>query len=359
MEPIRLSGLAPARGRRVGAAAPADRAPAGRAPAGRAPAGRTPAGLATVGLATVVLAALLLSLPGAARAQDGAAGETAELVEALRDLIEKGRSERLADPWYLRELEDLAARYDRPWQRLLLSDDFSGRGATPEAPWQVTEPEWMVDWRHGLRSVVTPPAPPAETAGRERGGDSVEDAAKQIIGGLLQEALRGEQGERRQDREQQPAAPADDPDFAAVTARVAITNAFALEVELSRRALAEVTAPRLELGVYQGERIDAGYRLVVMPGDGGTEVRLLKLSPRGTVSTLEKATADATLADGAAHRLAWTRDRGGRMEVSLNGTTLFSLRDRGYNDPFDGLVAINGGGDFALRRVALKGTPAG
>jgi hypothetical protein len=330
---------------------------------------RRRAGLA--GPAAAALLALCLAGPAPAQAQE-AQDETARLVEQLRGLIERGRAERLADPFFLRELETLVSRYDWPWQTTVLSSDFSGRDPAPPAPWQVSEPEWLVDWRFGLRSVVTPPRPaqaqPQPQAGQQN--RTAEEAAVEIIGGLLQGVLQGQRGQQGQQQQAaQPAQPADDPGYAAVRAPVGFANAFAVTADLTQRTLPDVAAPRFELGVYQGQDIQAGYRLVLMPQSGagqadggqadggqagGPTLALLKLTPRGTSSTLEQTSQPLDLVDGHAHRLVWTRGRDGQMSVSLDGQELFAVLDRGYNDPFDGLVALNGGGDFAMQQVLVQ-----
>ncbi len=309
-----------------------------------------------------------LAVPGPAAAQDATA-KAEQLIDELRALIEQGRQQRAADRAYLQELEDLVARYDWPWQRTLLADDFSQEGPAPAAPWRVIEPEWRLDWRHGLRSVVRPPAqaqgqaqPQAQQRQEEQRQPTAEEAAKQIIGGLLQEALRGRDGQREQSSaEQQPQQSTDDPGYAAVQAPLNLPNAFAVTLQVSRRALGEVAQPRLDVGVYQGQRTDTGYRLVLRPGagDGAASLSLLKLGTGGTSSTLEIWNGDLGLAGDQARTLQWTRDRQGRMQVALDGQTVFSVVDRGYNDPFDGVVVINSGGDFALRQARVQAVPQG
>lgn len=272
------------------------------------------------------------------------------LIDELNTLLERGERDRLIDPWFLRDLRAALDRYDWPWRRELLFDDFSGQGPGPDAPWRVTRGEMLLDWRHGLRSVVEFAASAPQAADRDdraRQGD----AAQQLLGAILQQALRPRNGDAEADT-----APAKN-DAAAAQAVTPITNAFAIAVEFSMRPLARGRADGFELGPYQGADARAGYRLsyaVDAEGTGG-EFRLLSLSPRGGVATLETGRETVDLVDGAPHRLVWTRDRDGSMTVSMDDREILRVRDRGFRDPFDGLVLVNRGGDLALRSIRIEG----
>jgi hypothetical protein len=290
-------------------------------------------------IALFALGVAAASVPAPATAQESA-DPVQGLVNELRGELDRAEQERLIDPWFLRDLRELLDRYDWPWQNRLLSDDFSGRGPGPDAPWQVTAGEFLIDWRYGLRSVIEPP--------RQAQTSAEQDPTKALIGTLLQQALTGQQGS------QQAAA---EPTFAAMIAPVPISNAFAMEVELSSRAVAE-SQGRFELGPYQGEAANAGYRLAYTPGApaGSPSLELLRVSPRGTVSTLEFHDQPLNLEDGQPHTLTWTRDRAGAMSVHLDGQQLIQATDRGFRETFEGLAVVNSGGDYALRRIVVDGT---
>ena len=311
-------------------------------------------------------AALLLAIalaPAPSLAQATNQDELGQMIDELRTLLDKGERERLADPWFLRDLRAVVDRYDWPWRKRLLSDDFSTRGPQPAKPWVVTAGEFLIDWRHGLRSVVQPPAPSQASgqAGSQQGGQmSSQDAAKALFGSILQQALG--QGQQQQQGQQQgsgqTAGAPPDPGFAAVVAPIRISNAFAIKVSLSERPVDRLSLGRLELGPYQGQAAQAGYRLVYSPtaAPGTPSLELIRVSGRGTSSTLELTDAKLGLGDGAVHELLWTRDRGGQMVVSLDGKALFTVTDRSFRDPFDGFSVVNAGGDYALRQVVIDGT---
>ena len=249
-------------------------------------------------IALFALVVAAASAPAPATAQESA-DPIQGLVSELRSELDRAEKERLIDPWFLRDLRRLLDSYDWPWQNRILSDEFSGRGPGPDAPWQVTAGEFLIDWRYGLRSVITPP-PQAQT-------QSGQDPAQTLIGALLQQALTGQQGS------QQTATTAE-PTFAAMIAPVPISNAFAIEIELSSRSVSG-SQGRFEFGPYQGSAANAGYRLAYTPGApaGSPSLVLLRVSSRGTVSTLEFHDQPLNLQDGQGHVITWTRDRGGNM----------------------------------------------
>lgn len=308
--------------------------------------------IASLAFAAIAAGAATWSGPAAAQT-DPATGDQQlrALIKELGEQFDRGERERLIDPWYLRDLRKVLSRYENPWDKRLFGDDFSGRGPQPDPPWQVTAGEFLIDWRYGLRSVIEAPAPaqaPAETQKRE----SDKDQVKQLFGQLLQQTLQGQQ-----QQEQQAAAPAK-PSYAAAIAPVKITNAFALRLELTSRTVPGVAKPRFEFGPYQGANASAGYRLAYNPGaaGGAASLELLRLSARGTISTIELTDKPLKLEDGQSHVIEWTRDRGGRMVVKLDGAQLMDVTDRSFRDAFDGIALVNGGGDYALRGITVDGT---
>ena len=303
------------------------------------------------GLALAVFAAGATSWSGPAAAQaDPAVGDPQlrVLLKELNELFDRGERERLIDPWYLRDLRKVLGRYENPWDKRLFSDDFSGRGPQPDPPWQVTAGEFLIDWRYGLRSVIEAPAPtPAETQERGAGKDPI----KQLFGQFLKQTLQGRQ-------DQQPAAPPVAPTYAAAIVPVRITNAFSLRLELTARLVPGVAEPRFEFGPYQGANASAGYRLAYNPGAraGAPSLELLRLSSRGGVSTVELTDKPLKFEDGKPHVIEWSRDRGGRMVVKVDGAQVMEVTDRSFRDPFDGIALVNSGGDYALRSITVDGT---
>ena len=300
--------------------------------------------IACLALAAFAAGATILSGPAAAQTEPAAEDQQLKaLLKELGEQFDRGEKERLIDPWYLRDLRKLLGRYENTWDTVLFTDDFSGRGPQPDPPWQVTAGEFLIDWRYGLRSVIEAPAPAAERK-------SNQDPVKQLFGQFLQQTLQGNQ-------QQQAAPPPAAPTYAAAIAPTRITNAFALRLELTARLVPGVSEPRFEFGPYQGTNASAGYRLAYNPGatGGAPSLELLRLSSRGT-STLDLTNKALKFEDGQSHVIEWSRDRGGRMVIRVDGAELISVTDRSFRDPFDGIALVNGGGDYALRSIAVAGT---
>ena len=74
-----------------------------------------------------------------------------ELIDALNKLIDEAERARAADPRFLRDLRDLANRYDWPWRVMVLRDDFRDGDFTKGPRWTVKAGEYYIDWRDGLK----------------------------------------------------------------------------------------------------------------------------------------------------------------------------------------------------------------
>jgi hypothetical protein len=308
-------------------------------------------------MAVALTAPLLATAPAPALAQEGAGdGDNMHaLIKEMKALLDKGEKERLIDPWFLRDLRKAIGRYENPWRKRLLSDDFSGRGPQPDPPWKVTAGEFLIDWRHGLRAVVEKQAPPKQQTTQTQEKSSDKDQVKQLFGQILQQTLSGEEKKKA---EPEPEPQAAGPGFAAAVAAVKITNAFALRLEMTARPIQDGGDNRFEFGPFQGAGASAGYRLAYMAGAaaGAPTLELVSLSSRGTSSLLEVYDKPLKLEDGKAHVIEWTRDTGGVMAVRVDGAEIMSVSDRRFRDAFDGLAVINSGGDYALRSITVDGT---
>lgn len=297
--------------------------------------------------------------------QSGGAGgdRLQQLLDELKVQLDRAEKERLADPWFLRDLRNVVGKYDYPWRRQILFDEFSGSGPQPGPPWQVTAGEFLIDWRHGLRSVVRPAAKPQTQEQQpqqptQKSGEG--KLAKQLLGTILQQAIGPKpqgQTESQGGGQQQTTGPAQ-PAFAAVIAPVTISNAFAVDVQLTSRPMDGLVDGRLEFGPYQGTDESAGYRLAYIPDApaGSASLELLRLSSTGGIATLELYPNPVNLADGQVHTLLWTRDSAGAMAVKLDGQELIRVTDRSFRDPFSGFAIVNSGGDYAIRSIKIDGT---
>lgn len=293
--------------------------------------------------------------PGYDRPKDD--GRLDELTKSLNTLLDKGERERLADPWFLKELRELVARYHQPWSRTLLSDDFSARGTKPKQPWRIVSGEYRVDWRYGLRSIVRPTERSAAAAQPDTSSQNQQgDAVQQLFGALLNQALKGAQNRDQNTSGNKTASQVDQRASAEIQAAFPLSNSFSITGDLTVRPFDGADGARFGLGVYQGQK-GAGYRLILAnnASKGETRLRLIRVNGRGGVSVIDQVQVKFSFDPEDPTPLTWTRGTNGDMTVSIQGQAILQTSDRAFKDPFDGFFIRNRRGDIALRRIQIDG----
>ena len=223
---------------------------------------------------------------------------------------------------------------------MVLSDRFEDGDFTDNPAWTVTQGRYWVERGWGLRSAVKAGA--AAQSAPQPEPRKGRDAAAAIFGRILQQAIdpEGKLG----GGQTAGGAPA-----TAIQIVLALTNAFAVEIDLSSWS----AEGRLEIGPYQGAPKGAeraqGYVLAYTPGG---ELELLRVSPRGS-SIIDRRTGLVALEDKKTHRLLWTRNADGLMTVSIDGREVLKASDKAFRGPFDGLRIVNQGGDYIFKRIAV------
>ena len=212
----------------------------------------------------------------------------------------------------------------------------------------MTAGRYWVEKGWGLRSLIEPGQAVAQSAAKRPRG---RDAAIAILGAVLNRAAGNDRGGET------ATAPSAAPAVATIQTAARITNAFAIEFELSSwrdkgngRGQGQRQAGKFEIGPYQGNGA-AGYRLAYRPGG---DFELLRVSPRGT--SIIDAAAAAALEDKKPHTIEWTRRADGVMTVTVDGKQIISATDRGIRQGFAGLRISNRGGDYIVKRIAVYGT---
>ncbi|MFY0990596.1 peptidoglycan-binding protein [Halomonas sp. C05BenzN] len=239
----------------------------------------------------------------------------------------------------LRETERQASAEPPPAAepRVALQDDFSDGDYRRNPPWTVLSGDFDVD-ENGLRSIVET----RRTTARESRRLSAERPEE--IGLAMLELILEQTGTIRQGEEVSiPVEPA------RIFVNAPVDNAFRMELAVASRQ----RTGSLELGVFQGNRPSGtGYRLVYTPGSrpGLSLVRLVS----GSAEVVARHEGSLDLEDGRFHRIVWTRDEDGQMQVRVDDQRLLSVRDNGLRDPFQGFVLANQGGDYTLRRIRLE-----
>lgn len=282
----------------------------------------------------LVFALLPVTLPAAD-------ADTQALLDEVRTLTEKSRQQRAADRWLQRALDDLVARYDWPWRKELLSDDFRDGDYQNDPTWQVVNGRFWVARGRGLRSRV-------DAADTNTGGQQPASVEEALVGALLEQAFGG--GQRTERQAQTTRSRPGEPNV--IRLNQAITNAFAVDTEFSLEA---PDGPgRFALALLQGNDGRYGYRLRVQGGtDGFVELERVRGGRGGIV---EHARLKESITDGARHRLAWRQAPNGQVTVELDGQPLIEVRDKAFRDGYQQLVLSHFGGDLTLNSIRVSGS---
>lgn len=255
-----------------------------------------------------------------------------ELIKELRALTDRAGQARAADPKFLNDLRDLADRYQNPWSVVILRDDFTDGDFTRNPTWSVSAGKFWVEPGYGLRSTPELVAQPQKKLTRE-----------QKAAALLNAFLTGKQAE--------PTPAPAGPGHAAINVAAPIPNAFSLTFEFTSWE----SKGQFEIGPYLTGQGNNGYRLIYQPG--ATQVlRLMRVTSQGA-SVVTSFRGALNLEDRKTHVVQWTRDKTGEMVVSVDDKEKFRATDRGFQAAFDGLVLINGGGDYVVKNISVLGPP--
>ena len=261
------------------------------------------------------------------------------LTNDLRDLIERGRQRRAAHDWFLTDLAALVDRYDRPWRRELIWDDFRDGNFKTNPTWSVISGQFWIDAQYGLRTAKMIENRP------QRQTDVHDDIAADLLNRFLEQTINEISGDSMQ-RQRGPAE---------IYSVKNIGNAFAVKLLITVFS----DAGALELGPYEKSQRDTGYRLMLSPSRPA-RINLLCATSRGK-NVIESSSQNMKLTTGRQYTLLWTRDHDGKMVVSLDNKNLFHTVDRSLKQPFKGFVIRNLGGEYGIREISvhgMKNTPA-
>ena len=324
-----------------------------------------------------VLLAGALAMPAAADdgsrysewSQDGAEAEGTAALEALarelEALIDEAEDARAADPRFLQDLRDKIAAHvaDAAPREALIRDDFTDGDYTDDPRWEVVSGDFSVDRRLGLRTTIPLSGADTETMRlsldtiRDKGdelldkGSELLDKGKDTVSDLISgektfgDLLGGDDEEAKEDTGPIGPEPAE------IVLEAEIPNAFALEVEIMS-GIAHKDA-QFEIDLFQGRAGTSGYRLSYMPGDDPG--LLLSRFGRRSAEVIGEHDDALALEDGQSHTVALVREGDGTMTATVDGTELIRVKSSALEDPFGGVSLVNGGGDYAIRSVAVYG----
>jgi hypothetical protein len=282
-------------------------------------------------LAPIALALALL--PAAAAAEETTyqpwsppADTSSSFAAELRALVDKAAAARAADPKFLDDLRDLAAKYEKAAAKPLLSDDFADGDYVKDPTWTVASGRFSVDRQYGLRSTIALPAASSSSGGSQ-------DLGLLVLQTVLTEIAKQQSGQATTS--------------ATISTAAAIPDAFAVEFEFGSL----VAGGRIGFGPYVGADVSSGYRLVYV--SGSTPALQLVAISGGRQSVVATRAIKAALEDRKRHALAWNRNLYGEMVVKLDGAEVVRVTDRTFREGFQGLAVTNLGGDFVVRRVLV------
>jgi hypothetical protein len=265
-------------------------------------------------------------------------------MDELRELVEKSRRERAADRWLQGALEDLLAKYDSPWQREILFEDFRDGDYTSNPSWQVLQGRFQVVRGQGLYAVAEDTATAVPT-GNDPQQSPTEALSGLIVGALLDKALgTGPSSQAPAEATATVGGPAE------IRLRAGVSNAFA--IDLGFRHAADRDAG-FELALLQSEAGSYGYRLRLQ--SGARPVVELQRIRGGRGAIVETREFGQNYADGQLHELGWRQTPDGTVRVSIDGKVLFSVRDRAFRDPYPWLYLRLDQGELTVRSLRISG----
>lgn len=216
-----------------------------------------------------------------------------------------------------------------PWRQLLLHDSFRDGDYTRDPVWTVASGHFSVKSGTGLHT--------NHEVQRSLTENRQQDLPAAILGMILDEINHSRDNENTVEK----------PDLAEIYAVQAISNAFAIQLDLTVR---KASGP-LVFGPYQGVERNSGYHLVYTP-DVARGLHLVRLTRSGP-SIIESVDQQFNL--NRQYNIQWTQDDRGEIIVSLDGNEVFHVNDRNFADSFDGITLINKGGDYTVHEVTVHG----
>lgn len=205
--------------------------------------------------------------------------------------------------------------------QMRVRDNFKDGDYTRNPAWRVVSGNFEVR-NQGLRSMINVPSQRSEDVGRRMLSDLLKEQLGVNVGGGEESA-------------------------AAAHLPTRITPQFRITVALSGTAAEN---SHLDLGPYQGDRLNHGYRLIYR-ADQPDVLQLVFTDHNGTTAI---GSGRFRIDRGGQQKLVWQRHPDGRMTVSRNGRVLIDVVDHKLDSDAAGFSLINAGGEWTLHEVIIE-----
>jgi hypothetical protein len=253
---------------------------------------------------------------------------TQQLVDELKKLTDQAEQNRTASYRFIDQLRDLVARYDWPWGKQILFDNFRDGDFQRNPSWNTRSDAFWVTRSVGLRTQLA-------TRGSSSKQDIDQSPEAALLGIIIESTIS---------RRQKNGRHFGNLGRADIYAAAPISNAFAIKLKISSMGH-DLHGGSFEWGPYQDQAADSGYRPALK----------LMTYRRGMSSVVDLYDKGSLLEDGNMHKITWQRSTKGLMTVLLDGQQIMQVRDRSYRNAFNGFVMTNHGGDYAIRSVSIFG----
>lgn len=281
----------------------------------------------------LITMSMILLLPATVSAQSPDRSKQ-QLIDELKQLTEKAERDRSASYRFLDQLREVISRHDQPWRRRVLFDDFRDGELQRNPTWYSNSQNFWVTRSIGLRT---------DLREDQRGSSpSNHRSTEEALLGMILEGVM-------QNPNQQPRERSKNVVRADISTAATIDNAFSITLQLA--SLGRDRGGSFEWGIYQGNSMESGYRLVYEAG-ARPKLKLLAYR-RGMSSVIEQYDQGSLLEDGNSHKIIWQRTADGSMRVSIDGRQLMQVRDRTYRNHFSGFVMTNRGGEYGIRSITI------
>jgi len=298
-------------------------------------------------MTALLMASLILPTTQVTAAKD----QDAALLDELRSITQKSREQQAADRWLQRALDDLIAKYDWPWQRKLMYEDFSDGDYTHNPTWQVAQGDFHVIQGKGLASSIR-----ADKSQRNNEPEpapsqpkSSEDALGAfVLGALLDKALGTEKSEKKNPSTAARIESYTGPNQIRLQANV--TNAFAVTLVI-RTGLDKPS--QFDIALLQSKKGLYGYRLRIATNSKGF-VELVRIR-NGREAIVDSQKLPININDNRLHDLAWRQNSDGTVIVLLDEKPVIEVRDRAFRDNYPWLQIEHQAGELTIRSVRVDG----